>query len=145
MNSKIAPIYQESETFILNEIFKSNDNVCIYNYIKLMILLKKEQKLNLKCIQPKRLIKQYADPFSNMVIGMEAINSLFSELIYMMFLRMKIGCDLPYSNWFINQIYSHYNSSMDSNGFKSFMTDLNLNKNKINSSKRTNSIYDKVN
>jgi len=110
-----------------------------------MILLKKEQKLNLKCIQPKRLIKQYADPFSNMVIGMEAINSLFSELIYMMFLRMKIGCDLPYSNWFINQIYSHYNSSMDSNGFKSFMTDLNLNKNKINSSKRTNSIYDKVN
>jgi len=145
LNSKIAPIYQESETFILNEIFKSNDNVCIYNYIKLMILLKKEQKLNLKCIQPKRLIKQYADPFSNMVIGMEAINSLFSELIYMMFLRMKIGCDLPYSNWFINQIYSHYNSSMDSNGFKSFMTDLNLNKNKINSSKRTNSIYDKVN
>jgi hypothetical protein len=53
LNSKIAPIYQESETFILNEIFKSNDNVCIYNYIKLMILLKKEQKLNCKVYSAK--------------------------------------------------------------------------------------------
>ena len=74
----------------------------------------------LKCIDPNRLIQRYSEKSSNLVVGKEAINNLISELIYMMFLRMKIGCDLPYSNWFIDELYENYNSTNDTinvNGF----------------------------
>ena len=60
-----------------------------------------------------------------------------SELIYMMFFRMKIGCDLPYLHWFIESLYEKYNSTsqaIDLNSLKTLMHDLGLNETKSNKS-----------
>ena len=53
---------------------------------------------------------------------------------------MKIGCEFPYSHWFIDSLYEKYNSTnqtIDLKSFKVLMHDLGLNEVKsVNSSLR---------
>lgn len=57
----------------------------------------------------------------------------------MMFFRMKIGCEYPYSYWFIDSLYERYNSTnraIDSKSLNVLMRDLGLNRIKSNKSLR---------
>ena len=59
----------------------------------------------LKCIDGKYLVMKYQNQ-PNLVQGASRLNGLYSDIIYMMYNNMRLGCDMPYSNWFINQLFT---------------------------------------
>ncbi len=66
-----------------------------------------------KCIDGKNLVKTYSSGSNDYVTGVEQLNGLASQLVFMMYNKMKIGCDLPYTNWFIDRIFSKNNTIVD--------------------------------
>ena len=82
-----------------------------------------------KCIEAGKLIEEYSTNQPGAVSGVDQLNKLFSKIVFMMYNRMKIGCDLPYSNWFIDKIF--YKGGIVAefvslNGLKNMMDDLGL-------------------
>ena len=59
------------------------------------------------------LVKDHASGSNDFVTGIEQLNGLSTQVIFMMYNKMKIGCDLPYTNWFIDRIFSKNNSIVD--------------------------------
>jgi hypothetical protein len=68
----------------------------------MLLLLLSLATFILKCIDGNELISQYSR--NGTVKGKDQISDLFSGVIFMMYNGLKIGCDLPYSDWFINQV-----------------------------------------
>jgi hypothetical protein len=56
-----------------------------------------------QCIDADYLVNKFAND----------TRSLFTQIIYMMHGRMKIGCALPYSNWFLDNIYARKRVPID--------------------------------
>lgn len=46
----------------------------------------------------------------------QEINELFSEIVFKLFRGMKIGCDLPYRNWFVDQLFRKNYDKIDIDG-----------------------------
>jgi hypothetical protein len=76
----------------------------------------------LQCIEADDLVSKFStgsNSSSNSnsdvaVNDIDSIDNIFGDLIYMMYSQMKIGCALPYSNFFIDEIFSSYNAIEDS-------------------------------
>jgi hypothetical protein len=74
-------------------------------------------------------VSKFSSGFDNntgaeMVNATDAISSLFGDLTYMMYNRMRIGCELPYSNFFIDEVFSSYDTIDDTlsvEGYLSFI------------------------
>lgn len=83
----------------------------------------------IKCIEASKLVEEYSNGQPGIVSGIDPINKLFSKFIYMVYNRMKIGCDLPYSNWFIDKIFYKNGVVADFislSGLREIMSDLGL-------------------
>jgi hypothetical protein len=65
---------------------------------------------NVKCIEADYIIEKYSN---NATVNEQLASDISSEIIYMMFMKMKIGCRLPYSNWFMDEIFIKNNTSAD--------------------------------
>ncbi|CAF0720855.1 unnamed protein product [Brachionus calyciflorus] len=101
--NKIIPIYKSASYFNSTGLSNTDD-----------------------CIDPYLVAKKYSTDLSGILEKNEQINDVFSEVIYKMFKRMKIGCDFPYQNWFVDQLFSKNYDSMKADEFKALMDELNL-------------------
>lgn len=63
---------------------------------------------------------KYSKNGSNFLNSSEEINGLISEIVFKLFNRMKIGCDLPYQNWFVDQLFGKNYDQMQFEGSSNF-------------------------
>ncbi len=78
-------------------------------------------KFFIKCIDAKTLISKYKSS-ENDIWNTELTSQISSDIVSSLYNDAPIGCDYPYSSWFIDQLYDSYatNNQFTINGRFSF-------------------------
>ncbi len=66
------------------------------------------------------LVKKYKSSESDTTWISEGISNIASDIVSSLFNNAPIGCDYPYSSWFIDQLYDSYviDNQFNLNGIK---------------------------
>lgn len=78
-------------------------------------IFKRKYWFILKCIDGKFLIAKYKNNNrNNSVQGSSQLDNLFADIVYMLYNNVKLGCETPHTNWFMDQLFTKNGTVADS-------------------------------
>ena len=65
----------------------------------------------MKCVDAELLFNEYNTNNQTYISSLDAISSLYSDLISSLYHNAPLDCHFPYKNWFIEKLFEKYNLS----------------------------------